>query len=194
MAAKKKTTSSSGASASYTAQVQKVATGLQSIVAQIAALGLPSLTAEERATASGRLRGGEDVALVAILDTMDAFPAVFQSLAAKDFGTDDTAVETAPSRTALAQGEALQPLVATAQQIAQSLSDAVLAQFTQVKEVTVPAYAIGKASAANDAAVRKVLAPAIDFYGAQSRKRTIDKKVKATKARKAAKKAPPPTP
>jgi hypothetical protein len=192
MAAKKKTSTGNGASAANAAnaKVQKIATGLSAIATQIAALGLPSLTAEERATASGRLRGGEDVALLAILDTMDAFPAVFQSLAAKDFGTDDTAVETAPSRAALAQGEALQALVATAQQLAQSLSDAVLAAFTQVKEVTVPAYAIGKASAVNDAAVRKVLAPALDFYGAQSRRRTIDKKVKATKAAKAAKKSP----
>ncbi len=193
MATKKKTTTNgSGGSTPVAAQVQKIATGLSAVAAQIAALGLPSLTAEERATASGRLRGGEDAALVAILDTMDAFPAVFQSLAAKDFGDDDTALETAPSRAALARGEAVQALVATAQQIAQSLGDAVLADFTQVKDVTVPAYAIGKASAVNDPKVRKVLAPALDFYGASARRKVIDKKVKATKARQAAKKPPAP--
>ncbi len=72
-------------------------------------------------------------------------------------------------------------------QLAQAVSDGMLASFTQVKDVTVPAYAIGKVSAASDASVRKTLAPALSFYGAQARKRTLDKKVKATRAAKAAK-------
>jgi hypothetical protein len=196
MAAKKNSKShgtGKSSAAGVDARVAKLVTSAQGLIAQFSALGLPTLTAEEREHASGRLRVGEDVALEAILDTMDAFPGVFQSLAAKDGGTDDSAVETGPARGALAQGQALQPLAAIAQQIAQLAGDAVLGSFSQVKDLTVPAYAIGKASASHDASVRKALAPALDFYGATARKRAIDKKVKATRAAKARKPPAGPT-
>jgi hypothetical protein len=184
MAAKTKTSTSS---TSFQASVAKLVTATQAVLTQLAALGLPSLTAEERLHSNGRLRVGEDVALQSILATMGAFPGVFQSLAAQDGGSDDTLLETAPALGALARGQALQPLAALTTQLAQAVSDGVLASFSAAKDVTVPAYAIGKVNAGSNAGVRKALAPAIDFYGAQSRKRALDTKVKATRAAKATK-------
>jgi glycosyltransferase involved in cell wall biosynthesis len=41
--------------------------------------------------------------MTAILDTVDAFPAVFAAIAAKDGGADPNAVETGPARASLAR-------------------------------------------------------------------------------------------
>lgn len=122
---------------------------------------------------------------------MDAFTGVFAPLAAKDGGTDPNAVETAPARTALAEALALQPLADAIEAVAGRVSDAVLALATQAKEVSVPAYAIGKAGAASSPALRKTMAPALDFYAAPAAKRLQKKKLAAAKAKRAAKPAAP---
>jgi hypothetical protein len=189
MAKTKTPSKSNGTSATtaFAAAVQKLLAQTQALGQALDALDLPALTADERAHSNGRLRDGEAAAMVAIFDAMDAYPGVFGALAAKDGGVDPTAVETQPARNALADSQALGPVGAALATLAQRVSDGILAYASQAKDVSVPAYAIGKASAASDPAVRKALSPAITFYGAGARKRQLDKKVKATRAKKAAK-------
>jgi hypothetical protein len=160
-------------------KIAKLAADARALLVQVHGQGWPAMTADERLHTTGKIREGEAVAMVAVLDTMDAFPGVFQSLAAHDGGVDPDAVETEPSRDAVAQGLALQvvldavePLREAVEDLEQCVSDAVMASFARAKEVTLPAYVIGKASATNDAALRRRLAPALDFYGALVRKRS----------------------
>jgi len=98
-------------------------------------------------------------------------------------------VETAPARTALAEAQGLGALSAALQALATQVSDAILACATQAKDVSVPAYAIGKAGAATDPSLRKAMATSISFYSHSAQKRVASKKIAATKAKKA-KKAP----
>lgn len=184
--ATKKSKASSTAS-SFAAQAQKLLTSVQALATSFAALDLPSLTSEERLHSAGKLRVGESDAMTTIFDAMDAYPGVFAALAAKDGGVDPTEVETGPARAALAEAVALEPLSTAIRALETQVSDAILASAAQAKDVSVPAYAIGKASAASDPGVRKAMATAIDFYSHSAQKRVASKKIAATKAKKAKK-------
>lgn len=183
-----------GGNGGFDAKVQKLVASVAQVGAAVDALGLPALTDEERRTAIGKLRAGEADAMVAIFDAMDAFPGVFAPLAAKDGGVDPNKLETEPAREALADSQSLGPLADELQTVAARVADAVLALATQAKEVSVPAYAIGKAGAASDAKLRKAMAPALDFYGRPAAKRVAKKKLAAGRAKKAAKTAARPSP
>jgi hypothetical protein len=183
MAAKK----NGAGKASFDVQVQKIAAAVDGAAAAFAALGLPGLTAEQRHTSMGRLRVGEAAAMEVIFDAMDAFPGVFGALAAKDGGVDPKKVETAPARAALAHAEALAPLAEALKVLDQKVADAIMASAQAAKEVSVPAYAIGKASAATDAEIGSAMAPALDFYGHVGLTRKLKAKRAATKTKKAAK-------
>jgi hypothetical protein len=178
-------TKSAGSSTTFTTQVQKLLASAQSLAASYAALGLPSLTSDEQLHSNGKLRVGEADAMTTIFDAMDDFPGVFAALAAKDGGVDPTEVETGPARGNLAQAQALAPLSAALQALDAQVSSAILALAGQAKDVSVPAYAIGKASAASDPKVRTALATAISFSGGPSQKRVASKKIAAAKAKKA---------
>jgi hypothetical protein len=171
----------------FATQAQKLLASAQALAASFAALGLPTLTSDEVLHSNGKLRAGEVAAMTAIFDAMDAFPGVFAALAAKDGGIDPTKVETDPARTDLAQVQALAPLSAALKALDAEVSNAILALAGQAKTVSVPAYAIGKASAASDPQVRKALAAAITFYGRTAQKKAASKKLAATKAKNAKK-------
>jgi hypothetical protein len=158
-----------------------VAAALQAVQKQLDTLGLTSLTPEERTHSNGRLRGGEEKALTAILDSMDLRPGLFASLADRDGGTDDAKLETQPSRDALARVAALRPLAALADAISTLISDELLHQGAQVKEVTGPAYGIVKVNVGLDSKLAKKAEPATKFYGSNG------KKSQQTKAKKKAK-------
>jgi len=183
------TNGSSGNGAGFGAQVQKLSAAVKALAAQVGAMGLAGLTSEQRQTSMGKLRVGEADAIETIFDAMDAFPQVFVALAPRDGGVDPNAVETAPARAALAQSLALAPVLKSVQALEQTLSDAVIAYAEQAKQVSVPAYRIGAASAPVDAALAKAMATSMDFYGHPARTVSRRKKVAATRASKAAKKA-----
>ena len=151
--------------------IAKAEAALLALEAELEKHGVASLTAAERLHSNGRLRDGETVAMVNILDTVDAFPDRFGAIAAHDHGVDDEKVETGPSRQALARYDAFAPLRAVAARLAAKLDDDALASGGLVRDVTTPAYAIIKANAAIDPALRKKASAAIDFYSKASRKK-----------------------
>ncbi len=78
-------------------------------------------------------------------------------------------IETAPARASLARSQQLAPLAMVLESLVTRVSDDMLASAATSKDMTVPAYAIGKANAASNPKVRKTLSAAIDFYAKTSR-------------------------
>ena len=153
----------------------EVLADLAKMEAKLDAFELAALTADERLHSSGRLRDGEPALLGTVLDTVDAHPGRFQAIAASDHGVDDTVVETAPARTALARRALLAPLAAKLEALWTRVADDVLASGHLVREVTTPAYAIIRANAAVDRELRKAASTALDFYAKQARRRPAPK-------------------
>jgi hypothetical protein len=183
---KKTKSAANGSTSAAIAKVIAIATTLHDA---IASLDLPGLTAEERIHSDGRLRKGEPAAMTSVFDTIDAYPALFTSLATTDGGAASSAVE--PARAALSTAAALVPLAALIDSIHSTIGDAILSTASQAKAVSQPGYAIAKANASTNAGLRKSLAGALDFYGAAGRKRAEGNQRAANAAKKAAKKAKP---
>ena len=164
----KKTKASGGTS--FEAAVADLVASAQAMRIAMNALDLAALTEDERKHTVGKLRDGEATAMGGILDTVDAFPQVFAALADKDGGSDPAVAETAPARAALARVQTLQPLAILLDSLLGRVSDDVLASASTAKDVTIPAYAIGKANAASNPKVRETMATALDFYSKLSRR------------------------
>jgi hypothetical protein len=147
---------------------------------RVAEKALAALTSEERAHSSGKLRDGEDDVLAVVLDTIDAHPAQFASLAPHDHGTDERVVETGPARAALTRRSLLAPLAADLAALSQRVSDDVLASGALARDVTTPAYAIIRANAPLNAALRKSAARPLSFYVKQAQKKTLKKTAAVT--------------
>jgi hypothetical protein len=141
--------------------------------------GLESLTPDDRQHSTGKLRDGEDEAMVAVLDTVDKQPGLFAALAPHDHGKDDKKVETAPARAALARRALLAPLAKELDDLLTRVSDDMIASAETAKDVTVPAYAIIKANADISPELRKAAAPAIGFYTQAAKKKGRSKKTAA---------------
>lgn len=171
----KTTAAKTGLSAATVKDALATVTALE---ANLDTFGLASLTDEERLHSNGRIREGEDAAILAILDTIDASPATFQALAPHDHGDDPKVVETAPARTAIERRELLLPLRDRLAALVQRLSDDLLSSGALARDVSVPAYAILQANAAFDPNLRKKGATAISYYG------KAPKKAAATRAKK----------
>jgi hypothetical protein len=137
------------------------------LVGQIGALfpEAVSLSTDDRMHSQGKLRVGEDKALLAILDGIDAEPAVFSSLADKDQGHDDKVVETDLLRERLARMTQFTKVSDALARAAALLGDTALATGDQVKPITLAAYAIAKPVAENDKTMRTAIADALSFYG-----------------------------
>ena len=163
--------------------VEKARAALRAAEAALEAYDLAAYTSDERAHSAGKLRDGEDVALTGILDTVDAHPEHFASLAPHDHGTDDRKVETGPARAALARRSLLVPLAAELVALTQRGSDDVLSSGAFARDVTTPAYAIIKANAPINPALRKSASAALNFYAKQAQKKgpKTSKKVTPTK-------------
>ncbi|APR82198.1 Hypothetical protein A7982_07547 [Minicystis rosea] len=144
--------------------VQKARAAVAAAVSELEKHDLESLTPDGRLHSSGKLREGEDEAMVSILDAVDAQPGVFAALAPHDHGQDAKVVETAPARTALARRALLAPLAKDLDALLTRVSDDMISSGEKAKDVTVPAYAIIKANADIAPALRKTAAPAIGFY------------------------------
>ncbi|WP_434045348.1 MULTISPECIES: hypothetical protein [Sorangium] len=124
--------------------------------------GLITLTAEQRKVAP-RLRDGEHLMLLKILDVAEKKPALFESLADEDDGMNPGELETQLLRDRIEKhslflelGEALDPLSG-------KVSDTTLYLATKFREVLSAAYRIAKAHAATDRTVNGMVAPVIDF-------------------------------
>ncbi len=133
---------------------------------------------DDRKNTSGRIAADELEQLVNILDVVDADPAVFSSLAAKDHGKDPNKVETEPARHAIEILEALVPLVGELEAASRQAGDLALRLGELVRSVTTPAYAIANANAPINEGLRAGIAPTNDYYR---------NRVQTTKAAKAAK-------
>ena len=150
------------------AAVAKAHAAVKEAEAALEAFNLASYTSDERAHSPGKLRDEEDGALECILDTVDAHPEHFISLAPHDHGVDDSKVETDPARAALTRRGLLVSLQAELVALTQRVSDDVLASGAFTRDVTTPAYAIIKANAPINAALRKSAAKALNFYTKQA--------------------------
>lgn len=144
--------------------VEKARAALRAAEVALEAYDLAAYTSDERQHSAGKLRDGEDKALEGILDTVDAHPEHFASLAPHDHGTDDRKVETGPARAALARRTLLAPLASDLVTFAQRVSDDVMSSGALARDVTTPAYAIIKANAPINPALRKSAAFSLNFY------------------------------
>lgn len=131
--------------------------------------GLVQFTQDERTHSEGRLRVGEDVALTAVLNSVDQVPAAFASLADRDDGLDSDLFETSLLRRRLATRRELAEVAQWTEQLATDLSDALLHLGELVRPVTLQAYGIARTLAKTDAKVRDALVPATDFFSDMTR-------------------------
>ncbi len=150
--------------------VQRALSAMEVAEAELDAQELSAYTADERLHSSGKLREGEPDAMLCVLDTVDKHPGQFASLAPADHGKDDKLVETGPAREALARRALLAPLAAKLSSLATRVGDDVLASSALARDVTVPAYAIIKANAPINPALRKSASKALDFFAAKRKK------------------------
>ena len=161
----------SGVASELTLAVATARAAVKAAKTALAAVDLAKLTADERLHTSGRLREGEDRAIVALLDAMDKHAPTFQALADRDGGTDPRAVETAPVRSALERRALLAPLAEELEELLTAVNDDVLACADKAKALSVPAYAIARANATVDAKLRKSVSPTLDFYAKLARRK-----------------------
>jgi hypothetical protein len=158
------------------ATVKKALAAVRASRAELEEHALASMTSEDRQHSAGKLRDGEATAMISVLDTVDAHPGQFASLAPHDHGSDDAAVETGPARTALARRALLAPLAAELDALLTRVGDDMLVSAALAKDVTVPAYGIIRANAPFNRALRSSAAAALDFHAAPARKRKANAK------------------
>lgn len=186
--AAKKTPKGNGKSTSTNATdavIQEALTHLAAARTALAKLGKVVLTSSQRQTSNGKLRDGETAAMVNVLDTVDAFSAMFISIADKDGGVDDAKVETGPSRELIALWTALSPVAAAIDEIQTEVADKMLDAASRAKDVTVPAYAIVRANAPANAKMAKAAKPAMTFYGQPAKQRAANQAKQTRAAKKA---------
>jgi hypothetical protein len=163
--------------------VEKARAALRAAEAALEAHDLAAYTSDERQHSAGKLRDGEDKALEGILDTVDAHPEHFISLAPHDHGTDDSKVETGPARAALARRSLLVPFASELAAFTQRVSDDVMSSGALARDVTTPAYAIIKANAPINPALRKSASSSLNFYVKQAQQKGPKKSAKAAAAK-----------
>jgi len=126
-----------------------------------------ALTTQERRTSNGRLRDGEEEALLAVLDVADHVPEAFRALGADGGGLNHH--ETGRLRDALKRGLALDELVAALEELTRMLRDSQLVLSGDARRSVLAAYPIAKAIATHDDVARTKLAPALNYYAAPAR-------------------------
>lgn len=155
-----------------TARVKKARGYLAALRAELK--GLVRYSKQSRLSSLGRFRDGEEEAIEAVMDMVDARPASFAALAAKDNGVDDTVVETQPSRDDLARREALKPLLKDLTTLKDDVGDTYLALGDRPRRFSIAAYSIGAANAPHDPALASAIAPAKRFYASRGRPKATE--------------------
>jgi hypothetical protein len=139
---------------------------------------LPELDEDTRTTSIGKLRDGEDDAIVHLCNAIDAFPHYFASIADKDRGTDDSKVETQPTRDAIARRKLLKGIADRLTGLTSRINDAVLVLGSDIRSVSIAAYRVAQTNAANDTKLRSKLAKVTAFYGESAKKAKVTRKNK----------------
>jgi hypothetical protein len=138
--------------------------------------GLVSLSPDARKRSQGKLRGGEDQALLAIFQTAQAHPDFFDSLGGEDFGQDPGRFESDVLIERLGRFAALVRARQTFAPAFDRLDDSILQLGEQLRVPAGKAYKIAQALAASNPKIRTSLAPATEFYGAVGRKAAATRK------------------
>jgi hypothetical protein len=137
---------------------------------------LPALDETSRSTSIGKLRDKEDDTILVLCDIMDAFPHYFASIAAKDRGSDDSRVETQPTRDAIALRKVLKELADKLSDLTGRLNDAVLVLGGQIRSVSIPAYRVAQTNAENDSKLQSKMVKVTSFYGESAKKAQATRK------------------
>ena len=147
-------------------QFQAKADQVGNLLAQALALIVnpTQLTPDQRLHSSGKLRAGEAEALIAALDVAKAYPASFVSLATMDNGVDPSTFEADLVANRLRNAAALEPLVATMDDITHKLSDCMLALNDEARGPAKDVYALAKALAHSIPAVESMIASTVAYY------------------------------
>jgi hypothetical protein len=162
-------------------ELRKRAAHIKKLTAEVRAAlpGLVQQSDDERLHSEGRLRDGEEAALTAVLDTVDAAPQYFTVLADKDNGRDPERFETDVLRERLERRAILAELAAELAPLATELDDHILHLGALVRPPVLAAYHIAKPLAGHDAQIGSHLAVARSFYGAPARRAAETRKKKA---------------
>ena len=149
---------------------QNVAQAL-ALIEQAKALlpGLLLLSSDERRHTNGHYRDGEAEALQPLTDLAKKKPALFESLADEDAGSDPTKFEPDLIGDRLARVLALTPIVEATEALSQLASDSNLHLGEQTRPVLLSMYDIAKPPARRDASVMTFVAPAMTFYAKTAR-------------------------
>ena len=163
------------------AELEKAVDEAMGYLAKARALfpGLAAISDEARGQLP-RVRDGEDVAIMAILDAVDTRPAFFESLADQDGGHDPKRFETDFLRDSLRKREILAKAARELAPFSLAVGDALLELGSDAKGPALAAYRIASGVRETDAILREKLKPASDFYGA------IGRRSSATRAKKRA--------
>jgi hypothetical protein len=124
--------------------------------------GLVTLTAEQRLFAP-RMRSGEHDMLLTVLDVADLKPALFESLADNDEGTDPKKFETRLLRDRIEKHRLLNEIAQALAPLSDHMGDTSLYVASRFREALGAAYRIAKTHAATDKKINDILAPVIDF-------------------------------
>lgn len=124
--------------------------------------GLVTLTKEQRAHAP-RLRDGALPMFLKVLDVTALKPALFESLADADEGTDPNKFETELLRDRVEKRKLFSDLEETLAPISGAVGDTGHYLAGRFYDAVMAAYRIAKTHAATDKAINDILAPVIDF-------------------------------
>lgn len=143
--------------------------------------GLYAMTDDERKFTNGRIRDGEGLQFLKLIDIMEAFPKFFEGLADLDQGIDPKQVETPLMRDRVQRAEILAKLLDDAAKLG-GLSDTVLHLRELVRDPMKEAYAISKVMARSSDALKSMLASVINFYAAMAKASAATRKANADAA------------
>ena len=124
--------------------------------------GLVTLTKEQRKFAP-KLRDGEHAVLVKVLDVADLKPALFESIADADEGTDPNKFETDLLRERIEKHRLFTEIAAELEPLAEQVADSPLYLAGLFREALSAAYRIAKTHAETDKRINDILAPVLDF-------------------------------
>jgi hypothetical protein len=143
--------------------------------------GLYAMTDDERKYTNGRVRTGEGLQFLTLIDIMEAFPKFFEGLADLDQGVDPKQVETPLMRDRVQRAEILAKLLDDAAKLG-ALSDTVLHLRELVRDPMKEAYAISKVMQKSSDKLKSMLASVINYYADLAKASAATRKANADAA------------
>ncbi len=124
--------------------------------------GLVTLTKEQR-KGLPRLKDGEHAMLHLVLDVVDLKPALFESIADQDEGTNPKVFETPLLRERIEKHRLFGEIAAELDPLSEQVGDSALYLGGRFRDAVYSAYRIAKTHAETDKKVMDIVAPVIDF-------------------------------